>query len=603
MKIYYFKGEICLKTPLHIDSGEAGDFMDSLVQRDSYGRPFIPGTSLCGLMASIAKDRLRLAGAAKDRIEEEPVFIALFGTAGKEGKGHESRLVVLDAIPKDTDEKIKTFIQDRTSIDRDRGSAMEDHLFHDELVPADTRFIFRCEFREKETTDDEADITNAGRDPNKEAIKLLTEILELLPGGYYPVGGKAGTGNGWFVLESLKCFTFDRQDPDDVIDFVLSGPEALEEKRKMGINLLKDANIFVKNCRTTINQLSIPETLIISGILRPLEPILVRAGYTTDVVNIGEKGSRKTPISSLNSLKKLENDDQRNIMSIDSAFCLYNDSLPYIPGSSIRGCLRSYAERMIRTFIYERFKSNHQADDICRNAAWDIEKAKVEGKNIAAEKILDFNVINERACIVSRLFGYTALGGRLYFSDALPVDRDRFKAGLKLLDHVAIDRFTGGSASGKKFNSMPFFPSYPDGVFPTDNGLPGDSGDMKFKVVLHDFESWHLGLVALLLKDLLLGNIKIGYGTRKGFGKIKLLKDIRIEGLTYKGGILEPLVKEKGKTIGGFWHIPETVIKSGTNFWLSSEEPLYEIICSAVKDFQDELKRWKPKEEPAGERK
>ncbi len=592
MKIHYFRGEIRLESPLHIGSGEEGDFIDSLVQRDGDGRPVIPGTSLCGLMASIARDRLRLEGVPKDKVEDEPVFNALFGSAGEQGKGHESRLVILDAFQKDRNTKIETFVQDRTSIDRERGSAMENCLFHDELVPLGTIFDFRCEFREREALDDEEDIIIGGKNPNEEARKLLIDILELLSGGWYPVGGKTGTGHGWFVLQRLRCFVFDRQDPDDILAFALDGPDALESRKSIPIDSLKGASIFVKGNTTESARPSIPETLVISGILRPLEPIIVRAGYTTDEVRLGDRGSKKPPIPSLNGLEKLTKDDQRNIIPIDSAFCCDNNSLSYIPGSSIRGCLRYHAERMVRTFIYQRFSD----DGICRNAAWDI---KDEGRKIA-EKKLDFNEINDRTCIISRLFGFTALGGRLYFSDVFPVCEDSFKTGLKLLDHVAIDRFTGGAASQRKFNSMPFFPSYPEGMSLEGGGLPDDSGDIKFRIVLHDFELWHLGLIALLLKDLYLGNIKIGYGTRKGFGKVKLIDGVRIEGLTHRGGVLEALASDTGKTIGGFWHIPETRVRAGTNFWLSKEEPLYEIVSKAVKDFRAVLMEWKPKSVSAG---
>jgi len=567
MKTYYFKGKMILDSPLHIGSGEADDYVDSLITKDVDSKPFIPGTSLCGLIASIAKDRLRLEGVDKEDVEGEPIFKALLGSARGEKGGRESRLIVLDAklSPEAED---KTLIRDRTSVDRKRGSAARAHLFHDEILVKKSQFDFTCEFREREEIEEEKAISERRLGANKEALHLLLDVLELLERGWARIGGKTGTGHGYFHLEGLTCFYFDRSDPDDLLTFALDGPEKLAEKHPVDLEKLKAEVSKKKLCISS----GPPEVLIIRGVLRPVEPIMVKAGYLVETAEY--KGAQKK-----GDRPPCEEIEKSIPIPVDATFCKDEDEIPYLPGSALRGCLRSHIEKILRTLIYERFKN----DDMCLEAVWDLGNLKNKGKELSKER--NFEAIEHQACIVSRLFGFTALGGRIRFKDAYPKDQERFKQRIKLLDHVAIDRFTGGAAEGKKFNSRPFFPKNP----------PDDSGDLWFQLELVDFELWHLGLVALLLKDLRLGKVRIGYGRTKGFGKVKLLPGtIEIEGLTCERGILRGLLTESSKIIGGFLHIPPTKVKPGENFWLSKDDKFYPIVEKAVKAFREVISSWKP---------
>ncbi|MBI4650849.1 hypothetical protein HY745_06110 [Candidatus Desantisbacteria bacterium] len=553
MRNYYFKGNIQIQSPLHIGSGESGDFIDNLIMRDSNDNPYIPGTSICGIMAIIAKKRLMLDDIAFEKAEFNPIFRSLFGSAGKKGEGEESRLIVLDAILV-PDKNVKIFIQDRNSIDRERGSSLEKYLFHDEVVSSNACFEFSCEFREK---------------VEFENLNLLIDVLEIMGSGLASIGGKTGTGHGNFKLTILECFYFERTNPDDILNFALEKTNALPRVEK--ITSLKKHNISLNKNISKIK--FTPEVIKIKGIIRPLDPILVKTGFPTDIVN------RKNTIT-INELKDLPIDDKP--VSVDSAFCCYPDNIPYIPGSSIRGCFRSHAEKIIRTLIYNINKNDQNA----KNSVWDVKTLGIKAKEL---KDKDYNEIYDEACIISKLFGFGAMGGRISFSDAEPENKEKFKGHLKLIDHVAIDRFTGGAAQKKKFNSRPFFPNYPE---------QDSSGDMKFLIRLEDFEEWHLGLVALLLKDLYNGQILIGYGKNKGFGRVKLLKgNITIEGLTYNfnkdnKGIFADFTDKTGGDIGEFIHIPETPIKSGENFWVNKDDRLFIIIEKAIRAFKKELQAY-----------
>ncbi|MEC4685787.1 MAG: RAMP superfamily CRISPR-associated protein [Nitrospirota bacterium] len=595
MKSHYFKGELVLQSPLHLGSGEKDDYIDSLVLREMDGVPVISGTSICGIMASLAKKRLRLEKVPTENIDAEPVFKALFGSAAEErngrNEGRESRLIVHDAqlIPASMG---TSFIQDRTSINRERGSAEEQHLFHDEVISSKSRFSFSCVFREKNVIEEEKALQDHGRGPDKEAFHLFLDLLELMEKGWASIGGKTGTGHGEFTIENLKCSVFDSSNPEDVLRFVLDGVDALEQ-----INLINLRDNLKTNPLRTSNHSGDkypgPEVLIIEGVLRPIDPIMVKTGYSLESVSY--KGSKKEegqPIDKLQDFPPLN-----DLISVDSAFCLNEEGIPYLPGSSIRGCLRSHAERMVRTMIFERFKNNDPFKNdrdgrFTLNAIWDLKRLRDKGKEF---KKAGFNDVYDNACIISKLFGFPAMGGRIYFSDAVPIDANKFKNRLKLLDHVAIDRFTGGAAHGKKFNSRPFYPFYEVGRFPENDDLPDDSGDICFKIEIHDFKLWHFGLVSLLLKDLHNARISVGFGKNKGFGRVKLLPgSTRMEAITHGNGVLSEMATTPTSKVGGFRYVSAT-IKPDRYFWISPENGiLYEVVKNAVSSFREKVLEWTP---------
>jgi len=586
MMTYYFKGKIVLDSPLHIGSGEKGDFVDSPVIRDETGKPFIPGTTLAGIMASTAKRILRLHGASLKEADKEPVFRALFGNAAEDEGGRQSRLVVRDThVPSGT--SLCTFIQDCTSIDRTRESAQENHLFHQELVPEGTQFDFLCSFAEKASVSEEVVLDQEGAGANAEALYLFMDALELMTCGWVSVGGRKGTGRGRFSIRDLKCFRFDRTDPDDVLKFVQAerGYEDLDEetidrlRREQG----SAPYLTAKEGGTSCNG---PEILTIRGIIRPLDPFLVKSGYSLESVDKNRFGSKHRD-SLPGRLTAHVPVTPPNDVSVDSSFCTNGNGYPYLPGSSIRGCFRSRLEKHIRTIVFKA----HRDEKSTMVAAWDLGMAKERGKAMQKD---GFSSIFGNACMVSRLFGFSALGGRISFSNALPVNKNNFVNRLKLVDSVAIDRFTGGAANRKKFNSRPFFPYYP-----MNNGTePDEHGDMSFEIVLEDFTKSDLGMIALLLRDLYKGNILMGYGKTKGHGRFMLVRDsISIEALTHQKGELCDLIRESYKTVGGFVHIPETrfELDPSGGFWLKKQEGgFYKIVEDSVKAFKDYLKAWRP---------
>lgn len=173
---------------------------------------------------------------------------------------------------------------------------------------------------------------------------------------------------------------------------------------------------------------------------------------------------------------------------------------PYIPGTSIKGVLRSHSERIAAT-LNDDFSCNPFVEQFCGKL---FEKRKKEK--------LSNQAVYHDSCPICRIFGSTEFAGRLSPSDAYIEGEPVFER----RDGVGIDRFTGGSAHRAKFDLEVL-----------------SRGTFTGNIMLRNFELGQLGLLAFLFRDLAEGYIRIGTGTSRGLGRIKgSVEEIRISYLT-----------------------------------------------------------------------
>jgi CRISPR-associated protein Csm3 len=175
----------------------------------------------------------------------------------------------------------------------------------------------------------------------------------------------------------------------------------------------------------------------------------------------------------------------------------------YLPGSSLKGVLRSHAERITRTLKPEAACDPFVDLKVAREEP---ERADMIfcGHRFRQREEKDEQLSNARlyadSCPICRLFGSTYYGGRLATADAYaangaPRPEQR--------DGVGIDRFTGGAARGAKFDLEVV-----------------TNGEFETSLHLRNFELWQLGLVGFLLEDLKAGLIRVGMGKSRGLGKV-----------------------------------------------------------------------------------
>ncbi|HLG17157.1 MAG TPA: CRISPR-associated RAMP protein Csx7 [Blastocatellia bacterium] len=184
---------------------------------------------------------------------------------------------------------------------------------------------------------------------------------------------------------------------------------------------------------------------------------------------------------------------------------------PYIPGSSLKGVIRSHAERIARTLCWDPddfrvgacnpFLTDKKARDWTKPDGYC--GAKFQQRKDKKEDLASSTVYRD-SCPACKVFGNTFLIGRLSVPDAylLPEVHPRTER----RDGVGIDRFTGGAAHRAKFDLEAV-----------------TNAKFRVRLQLVNFELWQLGLLAFVLRDLKEGLIGIGSGKSRGLGQVSAI--------------------------------------------------------------------------------
>jgi CRISPR-associated protein Csm3 len=229
---YRFTGRLELTSPLRLSSGRASDVTDAPLMRNRAGVPYIPGSSLRGVLRSELERILAALGPSAGVrscvlfSEETGEDACITVHRGKQDElkelsdadalayldGHlcdlcrlfgspvyASHLVIEDACPETPENLTAQFnIRDGVGIDRDTGTARENVKFNYEVMEKGqgTFFTFRMQ------------VENLGVD-GKHDHKLLALIIALLKEGL-SVGGKRSGGLGQVRLrkESIEVRGF-----------------------------------------------------------------------------------------------------------------------------------------------------------------------------------------------------------------------------------------------------------------------------------------------------------------------------------------------------------------------------------------------------------
>lgn len=160
----------------------------------------------------------------------------------------------------------------------------------------------------------------------------------------------------------------------------------------------------------------------------------------------------------------------------------------YIPGSSMKGVIRSHVEKALRTVKGETL------DGACNP----LEKVCV--KDISDK--VSSSEIYKSSCRACKIFGNTKLKGRISILDSYPNGNVK-NVKTEIRHGVAISRLTHAVAQG-----------------PFDMEVAVE-GSFKTKFILTNFEAWSIGLLAIALRDINEGMVKVGFGKNRGFGEVE----------------------------------------------------------------------------------
>lgn len=175
---------------------------------------------------------------------------------------------------------------------------------------------------------------------------------------------------------------------------------------------------------------------------------------------------------------------------------------PFLPGSSLKGIMRSHAEKIIRTISQKNESCCLPYESKDKNLMSCGDRFKlVENKDPKNKVKVSGYDVYKSACPACKMFGSTHAKGHFSVSDAYTND----DVNPELRDGVAIDRMTGGAARGAKFDMEVI-----------------NKGNFEAEIHLRNFESWQLGLLGFIFKDINDGILRLGSGTSRGLGRISI---------------------------------------------------------------------------------
>jgi len=195
----------------------------------------------------------------------------------------------------------------------------------------------------------------------------------------------------------------------------------------------------------------------------------------------------------------------------------------YVPGSSFKGVVRGFVEKVLRTLDV----SDRPGPSLTKQWKWACatfeakegecyDKSKWNCPQFLKEltpkdKELSSYETYAYSCGACRIFGHTRLKGRAAFTDLLPMTDVK----TEIRYGVAISRLSHAVGAGP---------------FEMEIAV---AGTFEGHLILENFELWQLGLLTLALEGMNQGLVKMGFGKNRGFGEVRVeVTEAALEELT-----------------------------------------------------------------------
>ncbi len=488
----YILGDLELETALHVGAGKGGSPTDSPLRRAGNGKMMLPGRALGGALRTIATrlaPRLGLAppcwallpGTREDiqkRMRRKTcgcptcqLFGELYPNENDEKDGAASCLWISDAFvkndsPNGEPREPYTHIRDGVGIAREPGAAARNVKYDYEVAPAGTKFSARF----KMVDDDSA--------AAKKRALLFAAALAEWREGRGRLGGGAARGLGRFTLKNLQVVTQDIQTQEQLIKLLKSNTPWTN-----GESQLEWYNTALENARKKVQPLKDDVPAARSFVTLEFEIAIEGPFLINDPLVAARAGFDHAPLLD---------------MAVNHA------GAPVLSGSSLRGALRSRAERIARTLATIKWKQRDEFLAHCPACDPFANQPSAPLANCDRRLAIDDDqeVGEESLCLACRLFGSPRRGSRLWIEDAVWAGGALEASQWHAQDFLAIDRFTGGGKDGAKFDAAPL-----------------THARFAARLTLHDPQKWELGWLMLVLRDLAEGELTIGFGAAKGYGR------------------------------------------------------------------------------------
>lgn len=184
--------------------------------------------------------------------------------------------------------------------------------------------------------------------------------------------------------------------------------------------------------------------------------------------------------------------------AVDSPVIRDENNNPFIPGSSLKGVLRSFLEGIINSGVFEEYKCCNIISNPCN--ANEIKK-KYRGLNKSDKEVAEAIYASE--CDVCRIFGGQGFASKIHVDDGRLIGE---KAYIQFRDGIVIDRDTLTAAGGKKYN----FECVAAGT------------EFRFEMVIDNLEEEYEMLLKIIIRFLESGDMIVGGKTSVGLGNVIL---------------------------------------------------------------------------------
>ncbi|WP_293740193.1 RAMP superfamily CRISPR-associated protein [uncultured Parabacteroides sp.] len=433
-------------TPLAVKSGDNNMLTDSLVALDVNGLPYIPGTSIAGVIRhAIGEEKAKEffgkheSEKADDRHGSNIIFTEC-RMVGKDG-------TVVDGMVSDVllnDDFYSHFrklpIRQHVRINH-RGVASDSGKFDEQVVFKGTRFCFELEMLSQ----------------GKEGQGNFDSIIRILKDNALRIGSSTRRGLGEIKIYSFQTAVLNLNEKSD-LEAYLNKPSSLNDV---------DWSQWKQEDVTTIS--SYKEYRRYELRLKPDDFFLFGSG-------MGDDDADMIPV-------------KETCIDMEKTPPDFNTELILIPGASVKGAL---AHRV--AFYYNQLteqyaddKTEKELDEICGS------------NNLAVKELFGYEGEKKEGKTVGQKVG------NVIISDVI-LGREGEN---KLLNHVAIDRFTGGTIDGALFSEKVIYD-------PIDEG----KGDYLINVLVRH-QDYSVGVITSLeraLKDICCGMLPLGGGVNRGHG-------------------------------------------------------------------------------------
>ena len=492
-----WSGELVALTPLQVGACGIDVGADLPLTRNGAGDLCVPAASLAGILRSACR-------AAFDASETE----AVWGSRADEGC-----VTVEDgsvALPQGASVEIR----ENVAIDRIWAIASSQNSGNYAILPRGTRIRLRLVV---ETAD--RGLGDATTD-SQLALAMLGCLRRGLQREQIRLGAGATRGLGRIKFREHRLTRESTRSRDDLLQFILrrldTQPDSAAERSGQAIDAALAAEIDAAWAdRLASGRSREPAMLMMQVRWNPTGPLMVRAGS-------GSSAAEAMPM----------------VSGVEHEVALV------LPGGSIKGAMRSAAERIVQTVIRVDTPRGHRDGERRRvrsrlpliSAIFGSpgRRGALAVEDCYADRPLRFG--REQWHRIESADDAAALLRAVEGSTRPDESGKRTGAGLNLIQGAAVDRWTGGAVEQRTYS-----------ILAPSSDLSGAWSPLRLSLdwsrIAPEEQAPAMALILLVLRDLAAGRVPLGYGVNRGMGHVSV-EDV---GLVFEGAAPEALVSAAGQ--------------------------------------------------------